>query len=275
MLTDDPNGPVRDIAQNAGASNFDTPVKQYSAYFQDDWAFSDRVTLNVGLRYDLNEGIGGLELDQSGNRLCQSCPSRTRKRVLPQRLQGLGLQGREGRRQLAPRLGFSWGPERRRSPGFSAAASAALTISRTPTPRCSSRASRCSRTSARSTPDQPERHPATRTAASSIPAPRRRPVTCPPGPPPPSQRGVAEQATTYSRPDLARYSCRSRPAWALRWRRLLGPVPSDIRTASASLAASTPTANTRRRRGASQQRCRRHRSDVDGRWRGRLQGRPT
>ena len=64
LLTNDPNGPVAQITKNAGASIFDTPVKQYSAYFQDDWSFSDHLTFNVGIRYDLNEGIGGL--DKSG-----------------------------------------------------------------------------------------------------------------------------------------------------------------------------------------------------------------
>ncbi len=109
MLTDDPNGPVRDIAQNAGASNFDTPVKQYSAYFQDDWAFSDRVTLNVGLRYDLNEGVGGLELDQSGNRLCQFLSTQTTyNEYYLNDFKGWDCKGEKDDDNWAPRLGFSW-----------------------------------------------------------------------------------------------------------------------------------------------------------------------
>ncbi|HXT22741.1 MAG TPA: TonB-dependent receptor [Thermoanaerobaculia bacterium] len=109
MLTDDPNGPVRDITQTAGASNFDSPVNQYAAYFQDDWSFSDRLTLNLGLRYDLNTGIGGLELDQSSNRACQFLSTQTTyNEYYLNDFKGWNCKGEKDDDNWAPRLGFSW-----------------------------------------------------------------------------------------------------------------------------------------------------------------------
>ena len=109
MLTNDPNGPVRDITLNAGASTFDTPVDQYAVYFQDDWAFSDRLTLNLGIRYDLNDGVGGLELDQSSNRLCQFLTTQTTyNEYYLQEFRGWDCKGEKDDDNWAPRLGFSW-----------------------------------------------------------------------------------------------------------------------------------------------------------------------
>ena len=109
MLTDDPNGPVRDISQTAGSSSFDTPVNQYSVYFQDDWAFSDRLTLNLGIRYDLNSGVGGLALDQSGNRACQFLSSQTTyNEYYLNDFKGWDCKGEKDDDNYAPRLGFSW-----------------------------------------------------------------------------------------------------------------------------------------------------------------------
>ena len=49
---------------NDGDSHANIPVKQYAAYIQDDWRVTDRLTLNLGLRYDL---VKGLQFDQSKN----------------------------------------------------------------------------------------------------------------------------------------------------------------------------------------------------------------
>jgi hypothetical protein len=64
LLTNDVNGPVSNVTLNDGDSHANIPVKQYATYIQDDWRVSDRLTLNLGLRYDL---VKGLQFDQSKN----------------------------------------------------------------------------------------------------------------------------------------------------------------------------------------------------------------
>ncbi|OFW32726.1 MAG: hypothetical protein A3G76_07375, partial [Acidobacteria bacterium RIFCSPLOWO2_12_FULL_65_11] len=47
-----------------GTARANLPNNQYGLYFQDDWRASDRLTLNLGVRYDL---VTGLDIDQSKN----------------------------------------------------------------------------------------------------------------------------------------------------------------------------------------------------------------
>src|SRR4029078_7864109 len=63
-LTDALNGPISTITLNDGDSQANIPVKQYGFYVQDDWRAGERVTVNLGLRYDL---VTGLQFDQSQN----------------------------------------------------------------------------------------------------------------------------------------------------------------------------------------------------------------
>src|SRR4029079_19648341 len=52
-LTEDVREPISNVIQNDGDSHANIPLKQYGMYVQDDWRITDRVTLNLGLRYDL------------------------------------------------------------------------------------------------------------------------------------------------------------------------------------------------------------------------------
>ena len=63
-LTDDINGPISNVTLNDGDASANIPLKQYAFFMQDDWAVSGRLTINVGLRYDL---IDGFQFDQSMN----------------------------------------------------------------------------------------------------------------------------------------------------------------------------------------------------------------
>jgi hypothetical protein len=64
-VTNDRNGPISTVAISDGNASANIPTKQYSLYFQDDWRASDRLTVNVGLRYDITDGLSNL--DQSKN----------------------------------------------------------------------------------------------------------------------------------------------------------------------------------------------------------------
>jgi Carboxypeptidase regulatory-like domain/TonB dependent receptor len=63
-LTNDVSGAISNVTLNDGDSKANIPVKQYATYIQDDWRVTDRLTVNLGLRYDL---VKGLQFDQSKN----------------------------------------------------------------------------------------------------------------------------------------------------------------------------------------------------------------
>jgi hypothetical protein len=50
-------GPISLVTLQGGAAEANIPTKQFAAYVQDDWRVSDRLTLNLGFRYDLNTGF--------------------------------------------------------------------------------------------------------------------------------------------------------------------------------------------------------------------------
>jgi hypothetical protein len=64
MLNNSTTSPVRRISFNGGFSGASLPIDQQSVYFQDDLAWSNRLTINAGLRYDVWTGF---DLDQSKN----------------------------------------------------------------------------------------------------------------------------------------------------------------------------------------------------------------
>jgi Carboxypeptidase regulatory-like domain/TonB dependent receptor-like, beta-barrel len=99
----------------SGYASFDAPIRQIEHYsgdawrfsnnryhsiglfVQDDWRISDRLTLNLGIRYDYNTG---LEFDQSGLASVQ---------FLANYVPGFQDPGLEHDwNNIAPRLGFAW-----------------------------------------------------------------------------------------------------------------------------------------------------------------------
>ena len=64
MASDDVNGPVQLVTLNGGAADVNIPMELYSLYVQDDWKATDRLTLNLGLRWDY---VNGVQIDQSQN----------------------------------------------------------------------------------------------------------------------------------------------------------------------------------------------------------------
>ncbi len=62
------DSPIVNININGGFFGDSTPNDQYGLYFQDDWNINDRLTFNLGLRYDY---VSGLEINQSPSTLFQ------------------------------------------------------------------------------------------------------------------------------------------------------------------------------------------------------------
>ena len=61
-LTNDLNGPINIVTRNKEGASANLPMDQYGFYVQDDWRVSSRLTVNLGLRYDL---VTGFDIDQS------------------------------------------------------------------------------------------------------------------------------------------------------------------------------------------------------------------
>ncbi len=105
--SDSASAPITDITIFGGFLGDDTPVDQYSIYLQDDWFVSDRLTLNLGLRYDYWDGF---DLDQRSNPIWQTLSTQTTFNEFYLR----DFQGGKGGRlendddNVAPRLGFTW-----------------------------------------------------------------------------------------------------------------------------------------------------------------------
>lgn len=107
-LKDDVVGsPVTSITVNGGFAGFSTPVDQYSYYAQDDFHFSDRLTINAGLRYDLWTGF---DLDQSTNPVLRILSTQTtyNDTTYLDDFKGWDGQLENDTNNIAPRLGFSY-----------------------------------------------------------------------------------------------------------------------------------------------------------------------
>ncbi len=106
-LTDDRSGPIQTITRNGGVGSVNIPFKQYAAYIQDDWRVSDRLTLNLGLRYDL---VTGVQIDQSQNPnfLAIQAAGRAGRFAGIPGMEDFGKDPKDDRNNLQPRFGFAW-----------------------------------------------------------------------------------------------------------------------------------------------------------------------
>ena len=64
MGANDLNGPVQQVQVIGGASQVNIPLDFYSFYGQDDWRATDRLTLNLGVRYDY---VTNMPINQNSN----------------------------------------------------------------------------------------------------------------------------------------------------------------------------------------------------------------
>ncbi len=106
-LDDNVNGPLSIVTMNDGDASANIPLKQYAFYVQDDWRVSDRLTLNVGLRYDL---ITGYQFDQSLNPNFVKAQNAGRAGQLAgiKGMENFGQDPKNDTNNWQPRLGFAW-----------------------------------------------------------------------------------------------------------------------------------------------------------------------
>ncbi len=107
LLEDRVGSPVIDITQNGGFFGNKTPVNQYSVYLQDDWRPTNRLTINVGVRYDLWRGF---DLDQRSNPIWQTLSTQTtyNEYYLRDFQGGKGGVLENDNNNFSPRLGLSY-----------------------------------------------------------------------------------------------------------------------------------------------------------------------
>ena len=106
-LDNNVNGPMSQVSLQGGAAEANIPTKQFAAYIQDDWRLTDRLTLNLGLRYDLNTGFA---IDQSLNPNYAMLEAAGRAGLL-QGLPGFedfGLEPKEDYDNFQPRAGLAF-----------------------------------------------------------------------------------------------------------------------------------------------------------------------
>jgi outer membrane receptor protein involved in Fe transport len=101
------SGPISLVTLQGGSAEANIPTKQFAAYFQDDWRVTDKLTLNLGIRYDLNTGFA---LDQSLNPNYVMLAEAGRAGLL-QGLPGFedfGKDPKEDYNNIQPRVGFAY-----------------------------------------------------------------------------------------------------------------------------------------------------------------------
>jgi hypothetical protein len=99
--------PIVEIIQYGGFNGQKTPLNEYDAYLQDDWRPSSRLTVNIGIRYDLYLGY---DLNQSNNPILQTLATQTAYNDASYYGDFRGWNGKltNDHTNWAPRVGFSY-----------------------------------------------------------------------------------------------------------------------------------------------------------------------
>jgi hypothetical protein len=103
-ITNDLNGPISLVTVSDGNASANIPMKQFATYFQDDWRVSDRLTFNLGVRYDY---MVGYQIDESKNPnfVAVQAAGAAGKLSGIVGLENFGLTPQEDRNNVQPRVG--------------------------------------------------------------------------------------------------------------------------------------------------------------------------
>ncbi len=103
-LTNDKNGPLSSVTLSDGDSSANIPLKQFATYIQDDWRVADRLTVNLGIRYDL---MTGYQFDEAKNPNYMKVVAAAQAGLLGSfpALTNFALDPREDHNNIQPRIG--------------------------------------------------------------------------------------------------------------------------------------------------------------------------
>jgi hypothetical protein len=118
-LTASRTSPISSISRNgsigggAGGSGASIPNNQYAFYVQDGWRMNDKLTLDLGVRYDL---VTGFAFDQSKNIIFSELTAAAKAGVFQRSglpcpcigLEDFGKEAKEDTNNIAPRVGFTY-----------------------------------------------------------------------------------------------------------------------------------------------------------------------
>ena len=106
MGANDVNAPVQTVQVIGGAVSANIPLDFYSAYVQDDWRTTTRLTVNLGIRYDY---VSGMPLNQDKNPNFQVMQAAgTAGRFAGTILDEFGRSTRGDANNVQPRVGFAY-----------------------------------------------------------------------------------------------------------------------------------------------------------------------
>lgn len=103
LLGNDLNAPVLQALVIGGNVSTNIPLNQYGTYVQDDWRATNRLTMNLGVRYDY---VSGMPIDQSRSPNFQAMQAAGASgRFAGTVLQDFGQTTQSDRNNVQPRLG--------------------------------------------------------------------------------------------------------------------------------------------------------------------------
>ena len=106
FLTPDVNGPIGNVFFTGGSNTANMPMDMYGVYVQDDWRVTERLTLNVGVRWDY---VSGFPVHLEGSPNFQALQAAGRSgRFEGTLLEDFGQDARADKDNVQPRLGGAY-----------------------------------------------------------------------------------------------------------------------------------------------------------------------